>query len=290
MSGPGGGGSDSGVRVGLKLSRGAPIESFREVWRIADEAGFDHCWAFDHLATTGSDGRQPVLFEGWTLLAAMAEATSRVRIGLLVTGMIYRHPALLAKQAVTVDHLAGGRLEFGIGAGWAALEHEMFGIGSPDHLVGRFSEGLQLIKLLWTQDRSNLDGHYYRLSDAVANPKPVQKPHPPIWIGASGPLMLRVVARHADVWNWAGEGLDDAVAAGHELTAACQQLGRDPRTIRWSVQLSFDGTDPGGTVEEVRRWHAAGFNELVVSCAGPDPVRAAEVAAEKILPPLRELG
>jgi probable F420-dependent oxidoreductase len=281
--------SDPNPGIGLKLSRGAPIESFKKVWHIADDAGFDHCWAFDHLATTSADGAHPTLFEGWTLLAAMAEATTRVRIGLMVTGMIYRHPALLAKQAVTVDHVAGGRLEFGIGAGWAALEHEMFGIGSPDHQVGRLSEGLRLIKLLWTQERSTFDGSYYHLREAVAHPKPVQRPHPPIWIGAAGPMMIKVAARHADVWNWAGEGLEDAQAAGEQLTTACRQLGRDPRTIRWSAQFGFDGEDPGATIEELRRWHAAGFNELVISCSGPDPVRAAEVAAEKILPPIRQL-
>ena len=280
---------DSSAGIGLKLSRGAPIESFRKVWHIADDAGFDHCWAFDHLATTSAPGAQPILFEGWTLLAAMAEATTRVRIGLMVTGMIYRHPALLAQQAITVDHLAGGRLEFGIGAGWAALEHEMFGIGSPDHQVGRLSEGLQVIKLLWTQESSTFDGRYYRLREAVAHPKPVQTPHPPMWIGAAGPMMIRVVARHADVWNWAGEGLGDAQAAGGELNTACRQLGRDPRTIRWSAQFAFDGEDPGATIEELRRWYAAGFHELVISCSGPDPVRAAEVAAEKILPAIRQL-
>jgi len=281
---------DHGVGIGLKLSRGAPIESFRKVWRIADEAGFDHCWAFDHLATTSSDGAHPVLYEGWTLLAAMAEATTRVRVGLLVTGMTYRHPALLAKQAVTVDHLADGRLEFGIGAGWATLEREMFGIGSPDHQVGRLSEGLQMIKLLWMHERANFDGQYYSLTNAVANPKPIQTPHPPIWIGASGPMMIRVAARYADVWNWAGDGLEDAVAAGRELTVACKQLGRDPQAIRWSAGLVFDGVDPNATIAELRRWHAAGFNQLVVSCTGPEPVRAAEVTAEKILPAIRQLG
>jgi probable F420-dependent oxidoreductase len=280
---------DAGVRIGLKLSQGAPIESFRRVWRVADESGFDHCWAFDHLATTRSDN-PPVLFEGWTLLAAMAEATTRVRIGLIVTGMVYRHPALLAKEAVTVDHLAGGRLEFGIGAGWAELEHDMFGIGSPDHRVGRFAEGLQLITMLWTQDRSNLDGRYYRLRDAVASPKPVQQPHPPIWIGAAGPLMLGLTARHADVWNWAGDGLEAAIAAGRTLTDACRQADRDPDEVAWSAQFGFDGADPDALLAEIRPWHEAGFTELVVSCSGPDPVRSAEVAAEKVLPALRQLG
>jgi alkanesulfonate monooxygenase SsuD/methylene tetrahydromethanopterin reductase-like flavin-dependent oxidoreductase (luciferase family) len=283
-------GQSNRVGIGLKLSRGAPIESFRRVWRIADEAGFDHCWAFDHLATVDQDGAHPVLFEGWTLLAAMAQATTRIRIGLLVTGMIYRHPALLAKQAVTVDHLSGGRLEFGIGAGWAMLEHDMFGIGSADHQVGRLSEGLQLIKLLWTQEQSSFNGHHYRLRDAVGNPKPIQEPCPPIWIGASGPMMLRVVARHADVWHWAGEGLQDAVAAGRALTSACLEVGRDPGELRWSAQVGFDGVDSAATIQELRRWHSEGFTQLVVSCSGPDPVRAAEVAAEKVLPAVRQLG
>jgi len=121
------------VRVGLKLARGAPIEAYRDVWRIADQAGFDHLWAFDHLALDAPPGPDSLVFEGWSLLAAMAVATERVRIGLLVSGLAYRHPATMAKQAVTVDHLSGGRLEFGVGAGWAAFEHRTLGVGTIDH-------------------------------------------------------------------------------------------------------------------------------------------------------------
>lgn len=280
---------DHPVRIGLKLSRGAPISTFRRVWRIADEAGFDHCWAFDHLVATGPNDISVDLFEGWTLLAAMAEATSRVRVGLLVTGMVYRHPALLAKQAVTVDHLSGGRLEFGIGAGWAALEHQMFGIGNTGHQVGRLSEGLRLIGMLWTGAQSDFDGRYFQLRNAVSDPKPLQRPHPPIWVGAARPAMLRVVARHADVWNWAGDSLPEAVTAGRELRAACHEIGRDPRAIRWSAQFALDPADPATTIKELREWHEAGFTELVVSCSGSNPEQAAEVAAEKILPVSRKL-
>lgn len=280
---------DHPARIGLKLSCGAPISTFRRVWRIADEAGFDHCWAFDHLVTTGPDDSSVDLFEGWTLLAAMAEATSRVRVGLLVTGMVYRHPALLAKQAVTVDHLSRGRLEFGIGAGWAATEYQMLGIGDAGHQVGRLSEGLQLIGMLWTDARSDLDGRYFRLRDAVSDPKPLQRPHPPIWVGAARSAMLRVVARHADVWNWAGDSLPDAVTAGSELRAACHKIGRDPREIRWSAQFVLDPADPATTINELRDWHKAGFTELVVSCSGSNPEQAAEIAAEKIIPVIREL-
>lgn len=276
------------TRIGLKLSQGAPIDSFRRVWQIADEAGFDHCWAFDHLATIGPGGASPFVYEGWTLLAAMAEATTRTRLGLLVSGMIFRHPALLAKAAVTVDHLSGGRLEFGVGAGWATVEHQMYGI-DLDHAVSRFSEGVRVIRMLWTEELSNFDGRHYRLRNAAGNPKPLQKPHPPIWIGADGPEMLRIAARHADVWNPAGDGLDAASAAGQRLITACGEVGRDQRAIRWSAQLSFDGTNPAMTVRELERWRNAGFTELVISCSGADPVRAAEVAAEKLLPAARQL-
>lgn len=274
--------------IGLKLSRNAPIESYRRVWRIADEAGFDHCWAFDHLVTQDADGTDRSVFEGWTLLGAMAEATRRTRIGLLVTGMVFRHPALLAKAAVTVDHLSAGRLQLGLGAGWAQVEHEMYGI-DVDHRVGRLAEGLRVLELLWGEERASFSGQHYRLRGAVANPKPVQRPRPPLWVGAGGPATLRIAARHADVWNPAGEGLEEAVAAGRRLIEACREIGRDPGEIRWSAQLGFDGRGVDGLLDELRRWHGAGFTELVISCAGADPIRAAETAAERILPVARQL-
>ncbi len=146
------------LRLGIKLSQDASIDSYKAVWKIADEAHFDHCWAMDHLASIGTVGDDRPIFDGWELLAGMATSTTHVRLGLLVTGMTYRNPALLAKIATTVDHLSSGRLEFGIGAGWAANEHEMYDIFGLDHRVGLFSEGLQVIKSLWTQERTNFDG------------------------------------------------------------------------------------------------------------------------------------
>src|SRR5438128_1633296 len=126
------------LRLGLKNSgQDTSIQALFDVWRIADEAGFDHVWDFDHLASIGPGGSQRSVYEGWTLLAAIAASTQRVRFGCMVTGNTYRHPAVLAKMAVTVDHLSGGRLEFGIGAAWAEAEHEMYGIEGLDHRVGR---------------------------------------------------------------------------------------------------------------------------------------------------------
>jgi alkanesulfonate monooxygenase SsuD/methylene tetrahydromethanopterin reductase-like flavin-dependent oxidoreductase (luciferase family) len=217
------------LRLGIKLSQDASIDSYKAVWKIADEAHFDHCWAMDHLASIGNIGDDRPIFDGWELLAGMATSTTHVRLGLLVTGMTYRNPALLAKIATTVDHLSSGRLEFGIGAGWAVNEHEMYGISGLDHRVGVFSEGLQVIKSLWTQERTNFDGRYYTMRDAVAVPKPVQNPHPPIWVGSGGPRMLRLTARHADVWNASGNNareLQGAVAASQQLDEACTTIER----------------------------------------------------------------
>lgn len=281
------------LRVGIKLSQDAPIESYRAIWEIADEGRFDHCWAMDHLATIGEIGDDHPIFDGWELLAGMATATTRVRMGLMVTGITYRNPALLAKIATTVDHLSGGRLEFGIGAAWAANEHEMYGISGLDHRVGLFSEGLQVIRSLWTQERTNFDGRYYTMRNAVANPKPVQQPYPPIWVGAGGPRMLRLTARHADVWNSTGPatGLEGAVATSRQLDEACEAIGRDPQEIRRSVQLPA-GSDPAEILDRIQRYHAAGFTEIVMMLSGgamptsPDPVQTAALLAEKVLPEL----
>ncbi|MCL2418461.1 MAG: LLM class flavin-dependent oxidoreductase [Conexibacteraceae bacterium] len=285
------------VRVGIKLSQDAPIESYKAVWKIADEARFDHCWAMDHLATIGGIGDDRPIFDGWGLLAAMAMATSHVRIGLLVTGMTYRNPALLAKLATTVDHLSDGRLEFGIGAAWAANEHEMYAIAGLDHRVGVFSEGMQVIRSLWTQERTDFEGRYFTMRNAVANPKPVQKPYPPVWVGSSGSAMLKLTARHADVWN-AGGGFgrdpESAAEGSRQLDEACAAIGRDPAEIRRSVQIPA-GEDPAELVERAHAYAEAGFPEIVFMMSGggmatsADPVATAAMVAEKVLPELRGL-
>jgi len=276
------------LRFGLKNSgQATTIQALRDVWRIADEGGFDHVWDFDHLATIGADGTDRPVYEGWTLLAAIAASTRRVRLGPLVTGNTYRNPALLAKMAVTVDHLSGGRLEFGIGAAWAEAEHRMFGIEGLDHRVGRLRESLDAMISLWTKERTTLDGRYYHFKDAVANPKPIQKPHPPIWIGAGGDQMLTVVARYADVWNVSGASTPDAAAElGRKLDEACNQIGRDPNQVRRSVQHMWDGRERTTLVDMISRYADVGFTEHIINCQGPDHARVAAAAAEA-LPDLR---
>ena len=279
------------VRFGLKSAgQDTAISDLRAVWRIADEAGFDHVWVFDHLASIGGGGPDRPIFEGWSLQAAMAVATQRCRIGCLVTGNTYRNPALLAKIAVTVDHLSGGRLEFGLGAAWAEVEHHMYGIAGLDHRVGRLSESLQILRALWTQPRTTFDGRYYQMQDAICQPKPLQQPHPPIWIGAGGERTLHLTARYADVWNSSGASSPDEQAAqSARLDAACATVGRDPATLRRSVQYAWNGQDRaallGLAAERLRR----GFTEHIVILPAHDSVAVAERAAEA-LPALRGLA
>ena len=278
------------VHFGLKVfQQDVSIDDLRAVWRIADDAGFDHIWDYDHLAAVGKDKLDRPVFEGWALQAAMAEATSRVRIGCMVTGNTYRHPALLAKLAVTVDHLSSGRLEFGIGTAWSVDEHRMFGIDGLDHRVGRLAESLQILKSLWTEDRTTFAGRYYQFEDAVASPKPVQEPHPPIWIGAGGDQTMRLVARFADVWNISDDFRDRSAELSSDLEAICQEIGRDYSLIRHSAQNKWDGKDRAMLLDRAARDLEDGFTEHIIVLPPTDAVRAAASAAEA-LADLRKIG
>jgi len=277
------------LRFGLKASgQWITVDELRSVWKTADQGGFDHLWDFDHLATIGPGGPDGPVYEGWALQAAMAEATSRVRIGYMVTGNTYRHPVVLAKLAVTVDHLSGGRLELGIGAAWAEIEHQMYGFEGLDHRVGRLSESLRIIKSLWTDERTNFDGRYYHMKDAIANPKPLQKPYPPIWIGASGETTIRLVARYADVWNAAGGDPQRTKELSEKLEQACAEIGRDASEVRRSVQYDWDGKSADELIEQSGAFLERGITEQVIYLRGPglEPVARAEKLAA-LLPDLR---
>ena len=278
------------LRFGIKLSQGATIDTLKHVWEIADEAGFDHCWIMDHFASLGPDDTQDI-FEAWTMLAGMAALTTRVRIGCAVTGNAYRHPGVLAKMAVTVDHLSGGRLEFGIGAGWAQTEHVMLGLayGTAGDRADRLKETLKIITSLWSEPTTTFDGKHYQLKDAIAEPKPVQRPHPPIWIGGMGPKRtLPLVAEYADVWNASG-GEPAAVAeASATLDRQCADIDRDPTQIRRSVQLPFLD-DPDALLRTVEEFTQVGITEPLLILHGDNPVARAEKLAE-LLPRLRSIG
>jgi F420-dependent oxidoreductase-like protein len=280
------------VRVGLKLApQFTTIDELRTVWRVADEAGFDHCWVFDHFASIPDDTTGET-FEAWTLLGAMAEATKHVRIGCMVTGNTYRHPGVLAKMAVTVDHLSGGRLEFGLGAAWAESEHTMLSLefGTVGRRIARLEEACRVIKLLWSEERASFEGDWYRLTDAIANPKPVQQPYPPIWIGGTGERKtLRVVAEHADVWNLPEGEIDEATRLSGVLDRHCDDVGRNPAEVRRSVQLGYGG-DVDDLLARAEPYVANGFTELVVYLRSGNAKAEAEVVAAEALPRLRRLS
>jgi len=279
------------VHVGLKFSQQqCTIDQQREVWRVADEAGFDHLWNFDHFHPIAGAPLDGPVFDGWSMLAGMAEATKHVRIGSMVTGNTYRHPAVLAKIATTVDHLSGGRLEFGLGAAWAEVEHTMLGLDFPGvgERLRRLDEACRVVKKLWTEDKAEFEGRYYRLEGAFASPKPVQRPHPPIWIGGGGERRtLRTVAEHADVWNMAGGTTDVARHKVEVLRRHCADVGRDPAEIRLSVQIRFDGADVDATLRAADAFVAEGFTELIVMVTEPGSRAKAERAAREVLPRLR---
>ncbi len=187
-----------------------------EVWRAADDIElFESAWTFDHFYPIFSDSAGPCL-EGWITLTALAQATRRLRLGTLVTGIHYRHPAVLANMAATLDIVSGGRLELGIGAGWNEEESGAYGIelGTPRERSDRFEEACAVLTALLTQETTTFKGSYYQLTEARCEPKPVQQPHPPICIGGSGKLRtLRTAARYAQHWNFVGGPPDEFRAA-----------------------------------------------------------------------------
>jgi F420-dependent oxidoreductase-like protein len=299
------------LRIGLMVRPQAlSVDEVLGVFQLADEAGFDHVWAFDHLVSI-PEPSLPV-FDSWTLLGAAARVTERVRIGLQVTGNLYRHPSMLAKQAVTVDHLAGGRLEMGLGAGWNEPEFRMHGMAFPPlaEAMDRLDEACSVLKALWTEDRAAFNGRHYQLADAIAEPKPVQRPHPPIWIGGSGRRrLLRIAAMHADVWSSSSSGYDEDVELQRVLDDHCYAVGRDPAslrrnvTVRWAGRRTVDGIryplddeagDIDGTCRAVEQYYAAGFTEIVlmlnVNTGGEATLRMADLMADKVLPRVRSIG
>ena len=223
----------------------------------------------------------------------------------MVTANSLRHPAVLAKIATTVDHLSGGRLEFGIGTGWAEYEHRMLGIevGSGRQRVEKLGEALRILKALWSPERfTDFAGEHYTLDKAVHSPQPVQRPHPPVWLGGTGEKrMLKLVAEQADVWNTVNRppvtrrplrrrsaprlGVDEAVRLSGVLDRWCAEVGRDPKEIRRSVQLR---PDPRRVVDDVAPWLDAGFTEIVLFFTPEQPLADLEKVAER-LPALRAL-
>jgi F420-dependent oxidoreductase-like protein len=278
------------LSFGIKTSpHHVTYEEMLRVWLEADTIPvIEHAWLFDHFMPIAGDITGPCL-EGWTLLAAYAAVTKRIRIGLMVTGNTYRHPAILAKTAATVDVISGGRLDFGIGAGWNETEHSSFGIPlyKPGERIRRMGEACELIKRMWTEAAPNFDGKYYQLKDAYCEPKPLQKPYPPFVIGGGGEqLTLRMVAKYADIWNMAGGPPDMFRQKCAILDQHCAEIGRDPSTITRSIQVRANMADPDSVRDTVRNYIEVGATHIVVVLTPPYAENIVRKVAQTIVEPL----
>ena len=234
-------------------------------FRRAEDLGFDSAWNWDHFVPLSGDSNGDSL-EAWTLLAGIAARTSRIRIGSLVTSTTYRNPGVLAKQAVTVDHISDGRLELGLGAGWHQQEHRHFGIPfpSPRERVDRFQDAINILDALMREDHPTVMGKYYSISRSPFSPKPVQKPRIPILVGSSGTRMLRLVAKLADAWHTFGSP-ERVAERGALLRRYCDEIGRNPDEIRWSVTLSGDALEsPERFKQAVARYERIGGREFLI--------------------------
>jgi len=265
------------IRFGLQVApQQTTVEELKEVWKAAEALGFDTLWTNDHLLPSFGP-TDAVNLESWTLLAAMATATSRVKIGAMVTSNTFRHPVVLAKMATTIDHLSNGRFILGIGAGYFEPEHKAYGITLPavKERAKRLEEAIQLITKLWTAEPTvSFKGQYYTLVDAPFMPKPLQRPHPPIMIGGTGEKrILPLVARYAQMWNIGNLAPDEIAAKNKVLEEHCRKIGRNCAEIEHSYLTAlFLKADPAAaqglletlatlrkvTVEEARKSVLAG--------------------------------
>jgi len=295
---------------------------------LAEVKEFEHLryhsvWFSDHLIGMYSSPDAP-RFENWTVLSAIAGATSRIRLGQLVLCNPFRHPSLLAKMSATLDAISGGRLELGLGAGWHEPEFKAYGypFEEPSARVRRLSEAVRIIKRMWTEPSPSFKGRYYSIENAYCSPKPVQKPHPRLMIGGSGEqLLLRVVAKYADTCNFAAwQGSPKEYEAKLRVLARhCRRVKRDPETIRGSwatyalvqadpkdarkavedyvkqrLQASPNASPerlrppisgtPEDCVEQIQRYLDVGVSLFILRFMGTDNMRQAEIFAKEVMP------
>jgi F420-dependent oxidoreductase-like protein len=303
------------IRFGIHAGpQNATYEQLLEMWKRADDLGYDWVSVFDHFMPIfgNPDGG---CFEGVTLMAALAAHTSKIRVGMLVTGVTYRHPAVAANMAATIDHISGGRAEYGVGAAWFEKEHEQYGIPFPRIGVrmDMLDEACHVMRGLWTEDEFSFDGEHYQLKDAKMDPKPVQE-HMPLVIGGSGEKRtLRIVAEHGDIWNSFFGDIDVFKHKLEVLSRHCADVGRDPADIRKSVTCRmivredeaevaeakrkiesggpsrftwFVGT-PDQAVEALKPWAELGAGDFLMGASAPFDWQSLELVAQKVAPALR---
>jgi F420-dependent oxidoreductase-like protein len=305
------------IRFGIHSGpQGTTYEECLALWTRAEELGFDWVSDFDHFLPIQGDPTGPC-FEGTTLLAALAARTSRIRCGMLVLGVTYRHPAVVANLAATIDHISGGRLELGLGAAWYELEHAQYGIPFPRIGVrmDMLDEACRIVHSLWTEKTTTFDGRHYRLQDAHLQPKPIQE-HLPLVIGGAGERRtLRIVAEHADVWNGFGGDLAEYRHKLDVLARHCADVGRDPASVRKSITYLavLAGTEaearrraeadlaripparraglvvgtPEQCIEALAAYKAVGVGDFLLAVRPPADWETIELVAREVAPALR---
>lgn len=286
------------LHFGIKTTQYFPYEDILRVWQEAETVpSIEHAWLFDHPMPIGrADPGGPCL-DGWTLLAALAAQTKRLRLGLMVASNANQTPPLLAKRAATVDIVSHGRLEFGLGAGGVEREHTAYGTDffPAGERVRRLGEACEIIRRMWTEPVVDFEGRYYHLSQTYCEPKPLQKPTPPFIIGGNGErLTLRVVAQYADVWNFPGipglphGAVDEFQRKNQVLDGYCAEIERNPATIARSVQMIIDPREnPSTTRQDIQNFIAAGATHFILA---PRTLNEgiAHWISEELIQPVRE--
>lgn len=281
-------GPDTSPRFCIVLGQRLPWPELLARTRETEALGFDALFLVDHFYGL-FDVNEPT-HEAYTMLGALAPFTQRLRLGVMVAGNTYRHPVVLLKQAISVDHISGGRVDFGVGAGWTEREHEAYGIPFPParERVERFAEALEIWDMLQRQERSTYDGRHYQLLDAPFQPKSLQHPRLPLLIGATKPRMLQLTVKHADMWNGVATP-EEGERLNQQLDAICEKQGRDPASLVRAVSPSINLLESVEAFERgVAAYHAAGFRDIYM----PWPRTEAEVpvmreVARNVIPTFR---
>ncbi len=305
-----------GIQTGQQM---VEWKDMLDLWVKADAWGYDSLWNFDHFYAIFVDPENPCL-EGWTTLSALAQATKRARIGHLVNGNTYRHPCVTAKMAASLDHISGGRLNLGIGAGWFEKEHSDFGIDFKDvpRRLQALDEACQIIRGMFTQAKTTVHGKHYQVTDAMCFPKPVQQGGPPIMIGGTGKnVLLKIVAKYADLWN-ASDGADEMRGYIDIIKRHGDKIGRDTDAIEKTVmlplcykaapereqfvcqlmagmrQVSLDEARRRGVIgnqqeclDTIERYAKAGVTHFIFMCFTPYFLDEIQAFAEEIIPAVR---
>ena len=295
------------VSFGLKTSpMHTTYQDILRTWQQADEvAEIEHAWLWDHMLPLTGPKDGPI-FEGWTLLTALAAQTRRLRLGLLVTNNQIRQPAVLGKIATTLDVISAGRLMLGLGAGGTLpagtprtpdqhpglAEYLAYGlpVATPAEGLGRLAETISIVRRMFTEDTFDFDGRYYSLTGTVNEPKPVQPGGPPVLVGGTGPRLLRLVAEHADIWNVPGPphaSLEFLAERSAVLDRQCEAVGRDPASVLRSVQLIVSADDPAAVRHMVMQVIEIGFGHVVLAVRPPAPDNVARWLADEIIVPVQ---